>query len=194
MRGPRANRVRATQTLASLPTYRVRRVGVTSAPIAATDQGYAIAISPSNFSNWADLSAVYDLYRIRRVTVHFVIPRCATPTGTGDVFPTLISAVDYNDSVAPSSAADLLEYTNVRIDQLSEAGRKVSISFVPKLQFTTAGGSDTVMAGPQAWARTSSTDPWYGLKYYLKYYNSGTYNATVVDYYVDADIEFKLAK
>ncbi len=183
------------QTLATVaPVQKVVRHTTAQAAIGVTDAGAALTFGPSAITGWTDYSTVYDLYRIKRVTVRFVLPRAAAPATTGDVFPTLLTAVDFNDSTAPASAVELLRYYNVRVDQFHEGRREYSVTLTPRLQFTTGGGANTVAAGDAAWARTSYNDVWFGLKYWLRYYNTTSFNNTLVDVYVKYEVEFKQSK
>jgi hypothetical protein len=87
-----------------------------------------------------------------------------------------------------------LDYNTHQKLIFDEAHRSRSVTFQPKLQVATGGGTNTVLANNGAWARTSFTDNWFGLKLWTRNYNTTTFNNTVIDVYITADIEFKVAK
>lgn len=177
------------------PIFPIRRA-VHSGPlgIAVADQGTFFSVGPSNFGSWSELSAIFDLYRIKSVTYTFDVTRCAQPATTGNVFPTLLVTPDLNDSTVPATINDVLDYNTHRKMIFDEAHRSHSITFQPKLQLTSGGGTNTVLASNGAWARTTFSDNWFGLKLWARNYNTTSFNNTVIDVYVTADIEFKVAR
>jgi len=105
-----------------------------------------------------------------------------------------LATVDYNDSTVPTSINDVLDYNTHQKLIFDEAHRSRSVTFQPKLQVATGGGTNTVLANNGAWARTSFADNWFGLKIWTRNYNTTTFNNTVIDVYITADIEFRVAK
>lgn len=187
--------IREPRSLAAFPTYRIRRtIDSGIVPIAVADQGFAYYITPGSFSNWTDFSNLYDMYRVSKITYRYVCWRTAQPATTGEAFPTHFLALDLNDTVAPASAPEILDYGNSEIHQYAEGDKRVfEVSYVPKLQFQTAAA--TAVLSDAGWARTSSTtDTWLGHKSWLRNYNTTTYNNTVVALYITVDLEFKVSK
>ncbi len=198
-RSQRGNRIstipRDVKTLSAFPTYRIRRsIDSGSVPVAVADQGASYFITPSSFTSWSDFSNLYDMYRVSKVTYRYVCWRSAQPASTSSAFPTLFTALDFNDTVAPASAAEILDYGNSTIHQFAEGDKRVyEVSYVPKLQMQTAA-STAVISDP-GWARTSSTtDTWLGHKAWFRNYNTTTYNNTVISFYITVDLEFKVTK
>ncbi len=191
-RAPPRNR---NGNIRSLPTYRITRtIDLGQLAIGVADQGLARFISPTSIPDWTDFSNLYDMYRIARVTYRYVTWRAASPSLTGEAFPTLFTALDVNDTVAPASAQEVLNYSVARIHQFSEGPLRVAeITYTPKLQFQTAAA--TAVTSADGWARTSiTTDVWLGHKEWMRQYNTTTYNNTVVNLYCTVELELKNAK
>lgn len=191
----KTNQRNKRKSLAAFPIYRIRRTidsGLVS--IAVADQGAAYYITPASFTNWSDFSNLYDMYRVSRITYRYICWRAAQPATTGEAFPTMFAALDFNDTVAPASATEVLDYGNATIHQFAEGDKRIfEVSYVPKLQMQTA--ASTAVLSDAGWARTSATtDTWLGHKAWFRNYNTTTYNNTVVSFYVTVDLEFKVTK
>ncbi len=186
---------REPHSLSQYPTYRMRR-SYDGGPLAipAVDSGYSRFFTAGYIPSWSDFSNLYDMYRVTKLTYKYVCWRTAKPTLTSDAFPTLITALDFNDTVSPANVNTVLEYGNAQIRQFSEGPHRVlEVSYTPKLNYNTPAA--TVVPTDSGWARTSSTnDVWYGHKEWLSNYNSTSYNETVVHLYVTVDLEFKVSR
>ncbi len=187
---------REPHNLGSLATYRIRRtVDAGQQGIAPADQGAARFFTPGAITSWSDFSNLYDMYRVTKITYRYVCWRAAQPATTGESFPTFFYALDFNDTVAPATAQEVLDYGNAQIHTFAEGdSRVIEVTYVPKLQMQTAA-STAVLPMEAGWARTSTTtDTWLGHKEWFRNYNTTTYNNTVVSVYAIVDLEFKVTK
>jgi len=153
----------------------------------------------ADFPNYAEFTALFDAYRIRRLTYSFYpargnVGQADGSTGPQPVVETLTTAIDFNDNVAPTGQAELLEYGTCQ-QHFMDRPRKVS--FVPRIKI---GGTDVVtpaivpvMEMAPQWLSTDQ--PKIG-HYGLKWAFSPTLQQsdTVVNVYIEAEIEFKLTK
>ena len=143
------------------------------------------------------LQAVFDAYRIRRLTWHFY-PSVGTvseiDTGiphTGGI-PLLTTAIDYNDKVAPTTNDELLEYGSCKTLCLN-APR--SISYVPRIQVGATDAVSGTVGALESGPRWLSTDQpkveHCGLKWWL---GSNTSANTGINCYLTAEVDFKMTK
>ncbi len=186
---------RDPKSLAGFQIYRLRRsYEAGQVAIAATDSGGARYFQVAALPDWTDFSNLYDMYRVSKITWKYVAYRCAQPATTGEVFPTYLYALDFNDTTAPATASEVLSYGNAQIRQFTEgSGRVIEVTYQPKLNASTPAA--TAVLTENSWARTSSTsDVWYGHKEWFSRYNSTSFNNTVIQLYVTVDLEFKVAK
>ena len=184
----------AQYSISRLPTYSISRTVRTQIIPAVADQGYRYIFQPGTLPGWSEFSALYDQYRVKDLEITLIVPRAAAPTNTGNAFPILTYAPDWNDSTAPATQDELLQYASSRTEVFSENRRMITVRISPRPQVTTAGGTNTVSGPDSLWCRTTDNDVWYGLKYWLAYFNTTTYNNTVVELFVKANMEFKVAR
>ena len=153
----------------------------------------------SDFPNYTEFTALFDAYRIRRLTYSFYPSRgnigaADGSTGPQPVVETLTTAIDFNDNVAPANQAELLEYGTCQ-QHFMDRPRKVS--FVPKIKM---GGTDIVTPSIVPVIESSpmflSTDQAKIGHYGLKWAFSPTLQQsdTIINVYIEAEIEFKLTK
>lgn len=126
-----------------------------------TGTGISFTFRLSNVAGNAELISLYDQYKINAVSLTF-IPRMTQITGTltaGNVENVrCLTAIDYNDSTAPTSAEYLREYENCEVRSIVE--QFTVYVDKPKI-FDTSSTSRT------AWIGTSSaTTLHYGLKFW----------------------------
>lgn len=176
------------------PVYRLSRTLSTQLIPQAADQRNALQFSLASLPQLTDLTNLYDQYSIERVTVTFRVPRVAAPAATGEVYPVLTWALDTNDGVAPASKDDILAYSSCRIHQFGEGtARVVRWSLTPKLNQSNPGG--TFQSAAKLWVNTADTTVVYhGLKWQLDFFNSTTFNNTVVFVDVKYDLALRVAK
>lgn len=182
-------------SLRQLSTYRIRRtVNAGTLIPGAVDQGAAYYVTPSTLPAWADFSTLYDMYRINSVTYKYVVTRTTASGTSGQVFPVFLAAVDYNDTVAPSTAQEVLDYGNAHVHPTAEGdSRTYEITYAPKAQQALNSGTGVTTAN-SLWARTSITsDTWLGHKMWVVNFNT-TYPQTVIQWYITVDMEFKVTK
>jgi len=126
--------------------------------------------------NSTDFSQLYDRYKITGAKITFV-PLCNTSYGavssTGNsqtgVLPTIITAIDYDDSTAPSSSMELLEKMDAKTYRLD---KPMSIYIrSPKTSSTVNAESGPVSAaiGRSGWLNCANDDVNFrGFKFYVR--------------------------
>lgn len=149
-----------------------------------TEVDTSIVIKLNLLNNYADLTAVFDQYRIDEVEL-LMIPRFLnTTTGTncGDQY----SVVDYDDSGA-ATIATLLQYTNVVITSGSNGRRIRWKPHVAMAAYTGSAFTDFANVTGQ-WIDSASADvPHYGVKHGW----SVTSSALTIDYFFRALVSFR---
>jgi len=175
--------------------YAVKRGTQVAVTIAATDIGRAANfLTLSNLPSYTEFSNLFDQFCFEQIDVEFVVPRAAVSAGNSAIFPTLVYSVDYNDSIAPTTVNDVLEFDAHRVFQFSESKRSHKFSFKPKAPLTMPTGTVNI-EGP-AWLSTSNAagQAWYGFKYWLQDYNSTATNGTIVTMYVTYHAKYRIPK
>lgn len=173
-------------SLERLPTHKLLRTTVRTLAQIATDQGYVIASDPNaEVADWSNLSNCFDQYRVAKVELRFTLPR-----SDATEFPTLYFAPDFNDSFAPASRADMLNYETLRVHQFAENRRVFSYSYVPKQRLNLGGSLDAAVTA-QTWAHTSQNPLWLGSKFFLTQYNSTSNSTAIIEVHSVLHLEFK---
>lgn len=180
---PTTKRAAARRQRTSNPSQMVHRIKRTSTQqliIQAADQLNALSFSLSAVPELAELTALFDQYTIERVDVTFRVPRVHAPATTGEVFPFLTWALDYNDGTIPASIDAIRSYDSCRIHQFAEgAARSAKWSLIPKANQTSSGGN--FQTNSKLWLNTDSPGQlWHGIKWGMNLWNSTTFNNTVV--------------
>ncbi len=134
------------------------------------------------------------MFTIDRVVVTWVLQRAAISAGNSGIYPTLLYALDYNDSTAPTTQDDMMSYDTCEVVQFSESKRSHTMSFKPRVQLNTASG--TAAPTGSMWCSTSSASatPWYGYKFWLADYNSTSTTGSFITQYVRLEMRFKTPK
>jgi len=118
----------------------------------------ALDFKLSNYPGDADISAMFDQYRI--LQAHVVFLPLANTNGTP-----LFSVIDYDD-VSASPLSELLQYSTLMVTQPGNAQERV---LVPRAAIAVYSGSaftNYAQSTPGTWIDTdSSTTPHFGLKY-----------------------------
>lgn len=122
--------------------------------------GFGFSFSLSNLPNSSDFTNLFDSYRIDRVD--------AVILGSSNSLQ-VYAAVDYDDAVAPTGIADMLERQNVMCKTVSAGSfQQLRLTFVPRMPIEGAS------AGPQLapvgmWVDTADpTVQYHGLKLWLQ--------------------------
>jgi len=155
----------------------------------AADPLNALSFSLASLPDLSDFTNLFDQYTIEKVDVVFRVPRASQPATTGEVFPFLTWALDFNDSTAPVSLDVIRSYDSCRIHQFGEgANRSAKWTIVPKFNQSSTGG--TFQSNQVLWLNTADTTQlWHGIKWGLTFFNTTTFNNTVVW----VDIKYHLA-
>lgn len=171
---------RRPATNPSTMVHRIKRTTSSAFIPGAADTLSALTFNLSSLPDVGDFANLFDQYCIERVDVTIRVPRCAQPATTGEVFPFLTWALDYNDGTAPASLDAIRSYDSCRIHQFGEGtARSAKWSIIPKFNQSSTGG--TFQSANKLWLNTADlTQAWHGIKYGLTYYNTGSFNNTVV--------------
>lgn len=138
----------------------------------ASNAGNQIAFAPvlSSVPGNNDFTTLYDQYMIKKV-VFKLIPRgieTSIGTGTTNLGFNIHSAIDYDDSIAPTGPNDLLQYQSYK---MTPANRILTRVWVPKTNAGVLNSAGTIVPGaPKAfqWIDVGQTNiPHYGLKIYI---------------------------
>lgn len=123
------------------------------------------------FSGYADLAAVFDAYRLTKVSVEF-FPRsnthnlAITATATTQNCPPIVTVIDYDDSNTPSSMTELEQFTTYKVH---ESFRPFKVTFRPRPALALYAGGVTpgyAQASPDTWIDCANDDvAHYGLKW-----------------------------
>lgn len=130
----------------------------------------------SNVAGYSELVALYDQYKISAVSLTFY-PRMTQITGTTQTNNVenvrILTAIDYNDATAPTTATDLREYENCEVHSIVDQ----FTVYIDKPKIL-----DSSSTSRTAWISTSSaTQLHYGLKMWVEppQYTGGTYGYVV---------------
>jgi len=155
--------------------------------------GTAYAFTLAQLPSFNEFTNLFDQYRVKKLTMHF-IPRNSTDsldtptTNAGTGIMRLLTAVDYDDQVIPTTESQLLQYGSAQIALLQSPK---SVSWVPRVKSTPSGAAGIVMP-PAQWLDCGNPNVLhYGLKTWTDIYY-GKY--TLCDVIVEAMIEFKLSR
>ena len=162
-----------------------------------TDKCDTYAFRLADLPNHADYEAMYDMYRIVKVIVHFIpMFTQAAVSSTGQLMGTILyTAKDYNDINAPASADEVAAYQTCKFtSSLERHVRSIKPMLVAK---TIPSGEDVAQTipyspDPNAWINIDNINEYYaGLKCALR----GMIN-TAQGLWVEAEyhVEFKNIK
>lgn len=179
------------QSLGASPIHKFRR-SVAQTGIAGNilgDSGYAFGFTLGQVPNFAEFTALYDVWRIVQVDWHMypAITEGSLQGATTNIFAGLLAiAVDYDDVVAPSSFNQMLEKEDY---QLFGAYDECHLTFKPRttVQLTSGGSLGTAAQGQ--WCDCANSGiVHYGLKMVIQdsANNQQTYAAVA-----DLHFEFK---
>lgn len=145
----------------------------------------------SQLPNYTEFTNLYNEYKIARVKVKFIYSANNQPVTTLaniTALPTIYTAVDTNDSVAPTAVSDLLQYKTFKAHR---ADKPFSVYFKPNYAVAAYSGAFTSYAASAGWIDTSSVNvKHYGLKWIIDpmFYSTGTNVTgrlqTILTYYI----------
>lgn len=121
------------------------------------------AITAGGLSNFPDMSAAFDQYRIRAVQYNFY-PRTVSVNNNSSIVGLVHSVIDFDDASAPTSIAQCLAYSNCYVCSGLTAFTR---TFTPRLALAAYGGAFTQFANadPHQWIDCASSNvQYYGLK------------------------------
>lgn len=159
---------------------------------------WATTFSAGTLPNITEFSNLFDVYRIRRVTIklRLVQPPEATNTpATSQFYPDVYVTVDHDDATIPPSVDSVLQYGKCKRGVL-RPNRWFTYSFYPTTSIQLYRGPTTTGYAPMkngAWLDLAYTDvPYYGLKGVISNEAAGvTTAALAVEYHTVYTIQFK---
>lgn len=171
--------------------------GSTSGAGVRTDAAGAMSFSLNALPNSSEFTSLFDQYKIMKVKLRFIpfgdnvnLP-ISTMTGTSSLMSPggpLITAIDYDDTTAPTSAADLLQYQASRVTPVP---KPLSMTIRPKFAAEIyRSGLATGYGARSGWLDTANADvPHYGIKYWM---NSPSALSSSFTYQVWAEVYLAL--
>jgi len=116
-----------------------------------TDSGSQFGVVPSNLSDWSQLQALWGMYRLLRVSNHFMIDG---DFDTTPAYPTLWAYHDYASLGAPANLSQAFLKRGVKALSFNAANTKRTFSLVPMVW--TSSTFATQVPSPQMWYQTAS--------------------------------------
>jgi len=165
-------------------------------PTLPSDQGYATVFLLSALPNFAEFTALFDQYRIEKVSMKFVLDIADGALNSTTKYPRIAIAPDFNNQNAPSSEDILLQYPQCQIYQFSATNRELSVDIKPMVAatvFRTGITSAYTMQTP-GWLDVATSDvPHYGLRYYISNHNTTAFGSTRIRTYLKYHMAFRNA-
>lgn len=134
----------------------------------------------SDLPNYAEFTALFDQYRITRISISFLpMSNCnilsaitSSDTGNPGIFGTVL---DFDDANAPTTLAELQQYQTFSY-QPAVTRRVHRRSFKPRIASAVYAGAFTSFANMKdIWIDVASPNvQYYGLKYYMDQYDAIT--------------------
>jgi len=184
---------RQLSPFANITTQLYRTKGFYSAgtvfQVASVNTYGSLAFTASSASNFADLSAVFDMYRIVGASVSFVPQVTQNITNTA-YMPRLFSVIDYDDAATPTSINQLLQYDSIVIGGPCRAHIR---ALDPHIAVAAYSGAFTSFANLRnQWIDiASATVQHYGLKFACEAGLAGQTNLQQYQVDVELFMEFK---
>lgn len=146
----------------------------------------------------SEFTALFDQYRIRKIDLHFYPNQQSFTSSTGasavtNIPTRIVTAFDYDDSVAPSSLNELREYSTAQVNTMVE---RFSRSIKPAVSIMAYEGVGATGYCPK-WDQWISTNdpgvPHYGLKWTVP---AGATSTNAYQLAVEAvfHLEFRMTK
>jgi hypothetical protein len=157
----------------------------------AVDQGTGFAVSLANIGAYAEFTALFNQYRICQVDLEYIL----STQVIGSSYPRMAFCVDYNDSAAPATEADLLQYEHCSVINFSQFKTVFKRSFKPRIAlaaYQPSAFSSYSTAPPDSWVDTDNpTVQHYGWKTFITNYNSTSFPAVKLQLYFRFHFECK---
>lgn len=155
-----------------------------------SDTFQAFNFSLDDLPSYTEFTALYDMYKINAVKVSF-LPQMTenislTSVNNPHAYTRFFSAIDYNDSTAPSSIDELRQYQTCKYTPILRPHKRYI--YKPKIL-------DSSNTSRSPWIATSSPSTnYFGLKIAVENMNSTT--TTSMDYVIEAKyyVSFKNVK
>lgn len=127
-----------------------------------SDQGLGWNFRFNQLPGTTDFTSLYDQYMIKKIVVK-IIPRASenpiTPGASSTDLQQIHSVIDYDDSAAPSSIQELVQYQSYKVTRGNQVHTRV---FVPRIALTTDNTKKF------QWVDLTNTAvPHYGLKTWI---------------------------
>jgi len=121
------------------------------------------------FSGSAELTALFDQYRIMGMTITMFFTanssESSTAAGLTQSLPCILYAEDNSDITVPASANSLCEYANLKSFQFGGGVNKLIIKIKPRALMTSNNGNQVTSAN-QWFTTNNATQEFYGIKFY----------------------------
>jgi hypothetical protein len=130
---------------------------------------------------------MFDQYRLDSVEVTFVLDMADGSLNSTTYYPRIVIAPDWNDSTAPVTEDDVLQYAQAKIVQFSATSREFTYKLVPKVASTIfrTGVTSAYQIIPAGFIDTQFGDvPHYGIKFFISNYNSTSFGSTIIRQYI----------
>lgn len=157
----------------------------------------------NSLPNSSEFTGLFDMYRIKKVTItmrsHSQAAETGTSiTGTGKQGGTLYYAVDKTDTTLFSTMAEVQQYQNVRSFQIGNT-KQHSISLFPAYQKELYKTVVTSGYGPgYGWVNTADSNlPHYGVKWYwlpVNYDPTNNYSCGAISFTIKYMLQMKNVK
>lgn len=157
--------------------YVVTKANIIVTNLAQSAQG-AFEFKLTDIANYAELTSLYDEYCISKVVVKMYPKYGAmgqtnggqgTYLQTTSAFKPTITAIDYDDSTAPASRAELLEYGSAKMHNSNQVITRVITPKIAVQTYKTAVASGYAAKAHQWIDCGDNNVPHYGLKYQVEY-------------------------
>ncbi len=149
---------------------------------------YGINFQINSVGDVSSFAAIFDLYRIAKVDI--IIRPMSQPMLPGSTasYANMFVAVDYDDSNAPASQQEVLDYANCKI---LSPGQGTTLSITPRVAVGAYNGSlNPALSQPSPWIdMTYTTVQHYGLKICVQ--QSTSTNVTNWYLFLRYHLEFK---
>lgn len=125
----------------------------------------------TDLPNVSEFVNLFDSYKITKIDV-IIKPTWTETTvplsGSAPIIPRIVTAIDYNDSTAPTSMDELREYGTCKITDGFKAHRRTIYPKIRGNAYESAGGVGYLTMKPQYIDTDDSTVVHYGLKIFME--------------------------
>lgn len=156
--------------------HRFVRRDLQSVDVTAAGVGFGLAFSLDQLPNYSDFTNLFDSYSIDRVDI-VILPSAVSVQ--------IFGAPDYDDAVAPTGVADMLERQNVRCQVVSPGSyQQFRTSIVPRMPIEgSAAGPQMAPVGTRV-DTADATVAYHGYKFWLAALGSTTSLTVILTYHM----------